>query len=319
MCWNGRYMNSFIQVRSFKFETPQVAASLMRTGDFMFVVDMKSGYHHVPLKPEFKKYCCFRWDNEVYRWNVLPFGISSGPRANSKLSKIMVKMWRSRGVRCSNYIDDFIFFATSMSNAVALRDLVLHEMVTLGWFVGLQKSSLLVLAQRVVYLGFEFCSAPQPYVAVPPRRITAALTLVNSIIQTEYRYRATAGRSVAQLAGTLQSMRFAVPTVHLFTRAMYSWLARLPPNDLGFANLSYRKRLSAPLLEELKFWALRLKDWNGASVRPGFVQKVLYTNADRRGWQGILHRVRDRQSEPARLDSATWELTAPAAAVASEL
>ena len=141
----------------------------------------------------------------------------------------MVKLWRSRGVRCSNYIDDFIFFATSMSNAVALRDLVLHEMVTLGWFVGLQKSSLLVLAQRVVYLGFEFCSAPQPYVAVPPRRITAALTLVNSIIQTEYRYRATAGRSVAQLAGTLQSMRFAVPTVHLFTRAMYSWLGQTSP------------------------------------------------------------------------------------------
>lgn len=37
--------------------------------------------------------------------NVLPFGLSTAPRAYSKLSRLMLKRWRREGIRCSNYIE----------------------------------------------------------------------------------------------------------------------------------------------------------------------------------------------------------------------
>ena len=66
---------------------------------------MKAGYHQIPLKPSFRRFCCFEWQGRVYRWNVLPFGISSAPRTNSKLSRLMLALWRSEGIRCSNNIE----------------------------------------------------------------------------------------------------------------------------------------------------------------------------------------------------------------------
>jgi hypothetical protein len=83
----------------------------------MFTLDMKAGYHQLPVKPWFQKFLGFAWEGRVYRWQVLPFGLASAPRAYSKVTRAMVKSWRARGIRCTNYIDDFIFFASSLREA----------------------------------------------------------------------------------------------------------------------------------------------------------------------------------------------------------
>ena len=57
---------------------------MMRPEDFMFTVDMKSGYHQILLKPSFRRFCCFQWKGMVYRWRVMPFGLLSAPRVYTK-------------------------------------------------------------------------------------------------------------------------------------------------------------------------------------------------------------------------------------------
>lgn len=42
LCWDARLLNEQIDCPKFKFETVDAAARLMRPGDYMFVVDMKS-------------------------------------------------------------------------------------------------------------------------------------------------------------------------------------------------------------------------------------------------------------------------------------
>lgn len=211
------------------------------------------------------------------------------------------------GIRCSNFIDDFIFVASSLGEAVALRDKVLQDMVRLGWFVGLVKS-LLVPAQKVLYLGFEFASSPVPHVMVPARRIVAALHCIEEIQRMASGHLPVQGRKVAQLAGMLQSTRFAVQPVQICTRGLYVWLARLPCDDLGFAILSESAPLTPWVQAELSFWGRRLWDWNGARVRPGFVQKVLYTDASGGGWGSVVQHVVDKREEPATaVASEFWE------------
>lgn len=162
------------------------------------------GYHQIPLKPSFRPFCCFEWQGRVYRWNVLPFGISTAPRTYSKLSRLMLAQWRKDGIRCSNYIDDFIFFARSREEAEGLRDRVLADMERLGWYVNIPKSQL-APAQRVTYLGYELCSTPHPFLQVPAQKVRACREKIRYMLGRRDSLGTSVsfeGRTVAAVAGS---------------------------------------------------------------------------------------------------------------------
>jgi hypothetical protein len=48
-----RYVNSFLKVDSFKYESLKLVPYLCKLKDLLFTVDLKSGYHHVDVHPEF--------------------------------------------------------------------------------------------------------------------------------------------------------------------------------------------------------------------------------------------------------------------------
>lgn len=43
----------------------------------------------------------------------------------SNLTRQMLRHWRHNGIRCTNYIDDFIFFARTLEEVLAVRARVL--------------------------------------------------------------------------------------------------------------------------------------------------------------------------------------------------
>ena len=307
LCWNGRHVNNSLQVPSFKMEHAPKAAAILKPGDWLFTVDMKSGYHQIPLKPSFKKFCCFEWQGRVYRWAVLPFGLSSAPRAYTKLSRVLLKYWRRQGIRCSNYIDDFLFAAATLEEALALRDKVLSDMVRFGWFISFTKS-LLQPGQLAPYIGFEYLTVPQPIVRVPHRKIFALRSLIADVLTHHGQHHRVQGLAVARIAGHLQSMRFATSPVNLFTRAMYTWIGVLPwTPDTGTNYVVYRP-LTATAALELAFWHAQLPAWACTVITQAPFTRVLYTDASGKGWGGVLERVQARVLEPTRLlASHMWE------------
>ncbi len=187
LCWNGRPVNCFMPNLSFKMEHAEKAARMMRKGDYMFSIDMKAGYHQIPCKDWFKKFCCFAWEDDqgvtrVYQWQVCPFGLSTAPRAYSKLARCLLRHWRSLGIRCSNYIDDFIFFAPSLEKALAARTRVLADLTRLGWFISPDKSKLQP-GTSIEYLGLVFCSVPEPHVRVPLPKVDRAKSLFAGVLR----------------------------------------------------------------------------------------------------------------------------------------
>ena len=319
LCWNGGHVNDSLQVPSFKMEHAPKAASILRPGDYLFTVDMKSGYHQIPLKRSFQKYCCFAWEARVYRWRVLPFGLSSAPRAYTKLSRVMLKYWRSQGIRCSNYIDDFLFAAASLSEALALRDKVLADMARFGWHISLQKS-LLQPGQLALYIGFEFITQGQPTVRVPARKVATVISLIEAALLLHEQRGRVQGLALARIAGHLQSMRFATAPVSLFTRAIYAWLGGLPWQHSSGMDYTVRRPLTAAAALELQFWRAQLPAWAGMAITQAPFTHVLYTDASGRGWGGVLQRVASRSHEPAHLfASHMWEAVASEDSVYTEL
>ena len=95
-----RHINLHVYKQKFKYEDLKVALSIISRGYSLFKFDLKSGYHHVEIFPEHRKFLAFRWgfgDGVIryFQCAVLPFGLSSAPCLFTKLFKPVIKMWRS--------------------------------------------------------------------------------------------------------------------------------------------------------------------------------------------------------------------------------
>ena len=73
-------------------EDLSVALKVMSKGYYLFKFDLKSGYHHMEIFPEHRKFLAFAWDFgdgvlEYFQFAVVPFGLSSAPYLFTKLLK----------------------------------------------------------------------------------------------------------------------------------------------------------------------------------------------------------------------------------------
>uniref|UniRef100_A0A383WKW3 Reverse transcriptase domain-containing protein n=1 Tax=Tetradesmus obliquus TaxID=3088 RepID=A0A383WKW3_TETOB len=309
-------------------EHAEVAAGMMRPGDYMMVVDMKAGYHQMPVKPGFRKLLCFAWKGKVYQWQVMPFGLSSAPRAYSKLARCLLKRWRAMGIRCSNYIDDFIFFAASLEEAERIRAQVLRDLTALGWFISPGKC-MLQPGTMVEYLGLVFCSLPEPHVRVPHKKLERAQALFQGVLRKEAAVGPagvaagqvrTQGHTLAVALGFLQSLKLAVAVVPLFTRELYACLNTLPRVGDGCFEYGSTVVLSVGALAECRFWQACTGRWIGYVVRPVAISRVVYTDGCGDGFGAMVHRVVNRRVEPAvEALAGSWEQEASEDSVYTEL
>lgn len=343
LCYNARPVNPHFPVRKFKMEHVQVALSLVQPGDMLFAIDMQAGYHQLPLKPFMKQFMCFEWQGRVYRWEVLPFGLATAPRAYSKVGRALLKLWRAKGIRCSSYIDDF-FFAVRPADFARVRRLVLADLTRLGWYISDAKA-LLDAGTMVKYLGFHICSVPAPHVRLPAGKVAKLRESLRGILRRVQRLPVDTsevvpgamheeeamagstpgtvrvrGQTLARLLGFVQSCRVAIPIVPIATKALYECLGALPLTDQGWVDFGDVVELSPAAVLECEFWYSRVALWNGSLLRPRTVSRVLYTDASGEGYGGVLHRVSCRVMEPAlSVQAGVWEEVDSKASVHTEL
>lgn len=342
LCWNGRPTNVGLDAQHFKMEHVSTIARMLRAGDLLMTVDLKAGYHQFPVTSWFRKFLCFEFEGAVYRWCVMPFGLSTAPRAFSKLTRALLKKWRSQGVRCSNYIDDFIF-AVRPDEVAKVRAMVLQDFADLGLYISLDKSCLHP-GTMAEYLGVLVCTVPVPHLRMPRSKVVKLRDSLRRILQkTEAACDATSnvrsdinicdvdisagpsgvvvkGRTLARLLGMLQFFRTAVPMVAAFTKSLYASLRELPLDGKGWLDFNQQVVLSQAAVAECDFWYSRIKVWNGFPVRPKTVSRVLYTDGSGYGYAGVLHRVSQRVMEPAvQLTSGVWESHCSTDSVFTEL
>ena len=97
---NLRYLNQFLHVLSFKYEDLRTAALMFEVNEYLFKFDLKSGYHHVDIHPDYQKYLGFQWETHGkvnnYVFTVLPFGLSSACYLFTKLMRPLIRHWRGK-------------------------------------------------------------------------------------------------------------------------------------------------------------------------------------------------------------------------------
>ena len=81
LVWDGSHVNEHLPVEPFRMETLQrEGRSLFERAGWGGTIDISSAYHHIHMHPDSLPYLGFEWEGQVYRFTVLPFGLSTAPR-----------------------------------------------------------------------------------------------------------------------------------------------------------------------------------------------------------------------------------------------
>ena len=145
-------LNKDIEYHKFKMETVQSVLDMVRSGFFFCSIDLSDAYFCVNVRPEFRKYLRFIWDDQLYQFTCLPQGLSSSPRLYTKIMKVAISYLRERNIIISNYIDDLIIMARDFDTCKEHFYVSTKLLQTLGFVINWEKSST-IPSRTISHLG----------------------------------------------------------------------------------------------------------------------------------------------------------------------
>ena len=146
-------LNVFITKQHFKMEHLDVASRLMFPEAWMASIDLKDAYYTLPIHPMDRKYLCFQWDNQVYMFTCLPFGLSSAPFLFTKTLRPIFSKFHELGHEGFGYIDDSFIISESFEKCQeAVNDLT-NLFKELGFRINGEKS-ITQPTRKLTFLGF---------------------------------------------------------------------------------------------------------------------------------------------------------------------
>lgn len=109
-------LNVHIRKEHFKMDNLNVALDMLFPGAFMASIDLRDAYYTLPIAKSLQPYVYFQWNNEVFMFHAMPFGLTSAPRIFTKVMKAPMAILRQKGIRVFNYIDDLFIMADTMED-----------------------------------------------------------------------------------------------------------------------------------------------------------------------------------------------------------
>ena len=290
-----RYLNEFCDVPRFSSEDVSVLPQIMGTNERAVTLDLRDGFYHFPIHPDYRTYLGFQHRGCFYVWCRLPFGWSGSPYYFHKCIRVIIE--HLRGVHQMSvmaFVDDFLLTGSQCAIENQIQ-LLLNTLSDLGLAVNHEKSCL-TPADTVTYLGFDIhCASREkpPYITVPRSKVSK---LKQDICRALKRPRISA-RLLARFAGRCISMLAAVFPCKLKLRNVYRLLnSRRSWED----SLAW----SEDAVADMEWWVHSLDSWNGRLLLPpAQFDFQLLTDASESGWGAVL-------SEPAcRTASGCWSPT----------
>ena len=199
-----------------------IAELTLQEGDYQTKQDLDSGYWHIPLHSDYKKYigCHFVLsDNSVifWVWNDLFLGLKDAVYIFTKVLVPHREYLRSMGIINNWYIDDQRILGRSFEECEGFTQIAKIALENAGWVLNLKKSSD-PPTQSLVFLGLTNCSLDMKFY-VPSDKSEIILQLLDDLINSNCKVPV---RHLASVLGKLQACFKAFgPVVRLLTRSSY--------------------------------------------------------------------------------------------------
>ena len=269
-----RKINNLCTVPKFCYEDIQVVTQIVQTDDQMITLDLKNGFHHIPIVKEDREYLGFYFRGNYYKWAVLPFGLKISPYVFCKTVRQVIKHLRTLDLRVVAYMDDF-FLTSTKEKINSHKTVLLKTLRNLGLTVNWEKSSLDPEMTKE-FIGYKVCTAGIPTLKIPNARITKLKKTITRVLNLV----GVRARVLARIAGQCIAMAKAILPGKLLLRNVYRLLATKKSWDQELI-------LDAATRTDLEWWNQAVKSWNGNPIMLGPVDIQIETDASQTGWGAI--------------------------------
>ena len=226
-------LNRFILLSHFRMETAQSVLQSIRSGDWMFSLDLQDAYLQVPVHPQSRRYLRFCLGDQVYQFRVLCFGLSSAPQVFTRVMAPVSSVMHRSGFRILRYLDDWLVLGSSLQEITRARDFLLTLCGELGIQDNLPKNSL-TPSQRLDYLGMTLQSYPLR--AFPTQ---ARVQKVRCVVDEFYSSREQPLSLWRSLLGVMSSLSTLIPGSRLRMRSLPRRLMVCRPLDSPTSSVSW--------------------------------------------------------------------------------
>lgn len=272
---NLRELNTHIAYHHFKMEGIRTVKGLMQSGDWLVKLDLKDAYLSVRVDPGHRHWLRFQWQNQIYQFDTLPFGLSSAPFVFTKLLKPVVAVLRQAGIRLVLYLDDMIIMAKSVHEAQTHLASAMHLLTALGFILNLKKS-VLSPVQRLEFLGFLLDSRTMT-ISLPCSKIQTIQSLVREIWDQDR----VSVLKLSQLLGMLVATHPAVLPAPLYYRQLERAKIRSLKNTQSYETMV---TVSEEMRRDLLWWLNDLRKHNGRSMQITQWDITVESDASMQGW-----------------------------------
>ena len=302
-----RHVNLYIFKHKFKCEDLSIALKVMSKGYYLFKFDLKSGYHHVEIFPDHRKFLAFAWDFgdgvlKYFQFAVLPFGLSSAPYLFTKLLKPLVTSWRCKGIPVVVVLDDGLGGGANKIQAKINSLTVNADLLKFGFVVNEDKS-LWEPVQNIIWLG-TVLDTNQGFISVTEHRITKLKSSIVSVLKGGCS--TVNARTLAAVVGQIISLTPCVGDVtRIMTRSLYAVV-----NTKVSWNSTVE--LSKEAYTELVFWNQNVDSLNCRSpwLLPCIPAKFVYSDASDHACGSFIQNegkvFHQNWSSAERTKSSTW-------------
>lgn len=269
---NLKPLNHFIGKQHFKMEGAHMLKDLLRKGDWMVSIDLKDAYQLVPIAENHRKFLRFVWEDQLYEFQCLPFGLSSAPRTFTKILKPVMAVLRQRGVRSVVFIDDILLMAQSQEELVQVAQELLQLLQMLGFSINCEKS-VLIPSQLIIFLVDSVAMS----LSLPEEKLQSIITDCRRVLRQE----TVSVRDLARVIGRMTAAIQATIPAPLCNRN----LQRLKNSAFQTTqSFETRVQLVQAAREELSWWIREVRHWNGKPISLAVPDMTIETDASLLGW-----------------------------------
>ena len=223
MCHDERFLNLWMNTPHVTFAPITDIPRYVDQDHFQTKLDDKSGYDHILLTQESRKYFGLFWEGWFFVYNSLPFGWSPSSYVYHSVGLGPSYFIRTKRVPLSQHIDDRHIgqlrlpqghpnIWSNMDLAKVSFFIAALVLVSCGYFIG-SKKSIFLPVQSLAFLGFFADSIRQAFI-LPDEKKQKFASLRDSLIQLK----AVPVKSLQKFAGKVISFSLAVPVAKLFCR-----------------------------------------------------------------------------------------------------
>jgi len=134
-------------------ENIYTALRLLQPNNYMTVIDLKHAYYVVPIDPSYRKFLRFMWNEKIYEYRCMPFGLCTAPRIFTKIMKPVITHLRELGIVLVIYLDDILCIGRTFKICETHTAVIMDVLSSIGFVINREKSQL-VPSISVKFLGF---------------------------------------------------------------------------------------------------------------------------------------------------------------------